>query len=71
MSFKTGKILKRDEVTVAGHKRLGVSGPTRSPDASEAQPQGRIVEQTENGAVVEITCGCGRVFHLNCVYAGQ
>lgn len=69
MPPSTGRILKRQEVTVAGQRRLGVSGPTPRAPSSGAQPQGRIVEQNDNGAIVEVTCGCGRVFHLHCTYA--
>jgi hypothetical protein len=67
----TGRILKRQEVTVTGQRRLGVSGSPRTDSASGAEPQGRIVEQDDDGAIVEITCSCGKIFHLHCTYAPQ
>jgi len=68
MPSDTGRILKRDEVTVAGSRRLDGAGQRRVA-APSAQPQGRIVEQNDSGAIVEVTCSCGNVFHLHCTYA--
>lgn len=67
MPSSTGRILKRDEVTVSGRRHLDSPRP-RTHASPSAQPQGRIVEQDNNGAIVEVTCGCGEVFHLHCTY---
>jgi hypothetical protein len=67
MPNNTGKILKRDNVVVAGQRQLGVA-PSRPATSPKARPQGRITGQDEHGAIVEITCGCGEVIHLHCAY---
>jgi hypothetical protein len=68
MPTNAGRILKRSNVALNGPRRLNAS---RSPAGSSppAAVQGRIVEQNADGAVVEVTCGCGSVFHLHCTYA--
>ena len=68
----TGRILKRDAVTLAGQRCLNASGPGRNQSASppiHGQGHGRIIEQNDSGAIVEVTCECGKVFHLHCTYA--
>jgi len=72
MPENTGKILKRDAVTITGQRELGRSAPRSSGSPHRpARAQGRIVEQNENGAIVEITCGCGEILHLHCTYGNQ
>jgi len=72
MSDNTGRILKRNKVSLTGQRRLSPSVRTPPPGAAPlGNPQGRIVEQDDFGAIVEVTCGCGQVFHLHCTYAGQ
>jgi len=61
-----GRIVKRKEVKVAGQRRLDLPAPHASPSV---EPQGRIVEQDDDGAIVEVTCSCGKVLHLQCKYA--
>jgi len=58
-------IVKRDMVNLAdacrtSHHVGGGASPV-------AEPQARIVEQNGTQAVVEVTCGCGTTFYLNCL----
>ena len=59
-------VLKGRKVTVAGER---IIGPGAAADAGTApQPQGRIVQQTDAAAVVEIVCSCGKRLYLHCTY---
>lgn len=51
---------------MAGQRLLDLPATHASPSV---QPQGRIVEQDDDGAIVEVTCNCGKVLHLYCKYA--
>ncbi|MCP4376522.1 MAG: hypothetical protein GY794_10170 [bacterium] len=68
MSALDGRILKRSKVAMSGPRRLNVSGSAAG-GSSSVPVQGRIIEQNADGAVVEVTCGCGNVFQLHCAYA--
>jgi len=75
MPNNTGGILKKQNVTLAGQRRLGAVGSALSTPSAPAQSigpsQGRITQQDESGATVEITCRCGEVIHLRCTYQQQ
>jgi len=63
-------IVKKHAVKQAEPCRLGnsTSGSSAVPPT---QPQARIIEQDETRAVVEMTCGCGRKLHLNCLFGAD
>lgn len=62
----TGRIVRRNEAKTVGQRLLDLPAMHAS---SAIQSQGRIVEQDDDGAIVEVTCGCGKVLHLHCRYA--
>jgi hypothetical protein len=59
-------IIRKEAVEMRGARRIGEGGP-----APDARPEGaaRIVEQTDEFAVIEVTCACGRKTTLRCAYA--
>ena len=60
-------IVKNDMVKLAQPCRVSHDAEGAGPDAAE--PRARIVEQNTAQAIVEITCGCGSTFYLNCLCA--
>ena len=71
MPLTSSNVLKCNDVALGGSRHLGATGAPRaaSPSTPEIEPRGRIVEQNDSGAIVEVTCSCGKVFHLHCTYA--
>jgi hypothetical protein len=63
-SAQTG-IFKRENVTMAGHRHLTL--PTGSASPSD-DPQARIVEQVDGGAIIEVPCSCGKRVRVHCTY---
>ena len=73
MTAAATTVLKREKVRMAGACRLGAHGVPAgaAPDAPgvpAGRTQGRIIQQNDDGAVVEVTCACGRTIHLYCTY---
>ena len=69
-----GRILKSDEVKLEGRFLLdaaqaGPGSPKRQVAAS-SPPQVRILENSEQYAVIEVICSCGTRTSLKCEYAG-
>ena len=68
-------IVKKDSVKASEPRHLGdpmPGGMAGGPHATaQGQPQARIVQQDPAGAIVEVTCGCGQTFLLNCRYDEQ
>ncbi len=60
------RVLKRDKIHMAGTRCLELPEHL---NADGPQPTGRIVQQNDQGAVIEVTCTCGNTFRLNCTYA--
>ncbi len=73
----THGLLKRSHVRMDEHP-VAVGGPPapRAPARSPAPPEpnapalaeARIVEQTPDGAVVEVRCPCGQTLRLLCLF---
>jgi hypothetical protein len=61
-------ILKKDRVRPGGTRRLGGQAGTPAGAAAGGAARARIVEQTGDGAVVEIICPCGRRIRVQCLY---
>ncbi len=61
-------LLKREKVKMEGQCSVGHSGAGVAPSV---RPGARIVERNDNGAVIEVTCGCGEKIYLHCTYAGK
>lgn len=70
----SGAVLKKDRVRMEGRRRIG--GPAVAPGSSAApaggaaapggQPAARLVSVSDAGALVEVTCACGRKTLLQC-----
>lgn len=73
MVDKISRVLKKDEVTVEGQRHLDVAGGKTNMQqgrvAAVGVPQARIVENSSEFTVIEVTCSCGRKTHLKCQYA--
>ena len=81
MNTMAGQVLKADNVNMQGQYRLEVNPvPSASPDPSSAAatsavtgtasvgPQVRIVENCNEYAVLEVTCGCGQKTLVQCAF---
>ncbi|MBN2136666.1 MAG: hypothetical protein JW720_02555 [Sedimentisphaerales bacterium] len=73
MKNTQGNILKSAEVTVSGSFKLDAAQPTHAIPPQQTKkhnvpPNARIIENTPEYAVIEITCPCGEKTHLKCDY---
>jgi len=72
MEKAAGRILKAEAVKLQGHYRCDVGAtPQQSVGAGKpvsAVPQVRIVENTAEYAIVEMTCQCGVKTQVRCEY---
>lgn len=48
-------------------RQSGPAAPDAKPHAA-GQPSVRILRQAPEGAVLEVTCGCGEVIEVHCLY---
>jgi len=73
MAEKVSRVLKKDAVTVEGQRHLDVAGSGTNMQQGRAAvagaPQAKIVENSSEFAVIEVTCSCGRKSHIKCQYA--
>ena len=70
MEKTAGRILKAEKVKLQGQYHLDIAqtSPNTKAVISRA-PQARIVENSADYAVLEITCGCGTKTHVRCDYS--
>jgi hypothetical protein len=66
MAEHSSGIVKKNQVNLAGRRRLGAAGPATR---SAGGPAARVLRQDDAGALIEVTCACGRKTHLQCDYA--
>lgn len=69
MDGATGPVLKKDTVRVAEGRAL-IGGQAR-PASVTGEPGVRILQQSDAGAVIEVTCPCGRKTQVICDYAAD
>ena len=73
MANKVSRVLKKDEVTVEGQRHLDVAGSGTNMQqgrvAAASAAQARVVENSSEFAVIEVTCSCGEKTQLKCLYA--
>lgn len=73
MENKVSRVLKKDEVIVEGQRHLDVdvsrANMQQGVGAATGAAQVRIVENSSEFAVIEVTCSCGKKTHLKCQYA--
>ena len=62
MTSTPSGIIKKDHVKMT-------EAPRNLGDMAPSAPAIRIVEQDETGALVEVTCECGRTTYVQCEYA--
>lgn len=65
----TSGVVKKDAVRCAEPLLLGAPAVRRDSTASRDASQARLVEQTASGALIEVTCGCGKMIKVNCLYS--
>lgn len=69
------RILRSDDVELQGQVQLNVSAPGHNPvrqqSAPLSSPSVRILENTSDFAVVELTCSCGLRTQVKCQYAPE
>jgi len=67
----TATVIKSHDVKMAAGRRLaGAAGGGADLPASTGAAA-RIVRQDDDGALVEVTCACGRQTLLHCAYAPE
>jgi len=73
MDNQTGRVLKADDVRIAGTFHLDLDHSAGRPGCVAATvssvPQVQIVETNNDFAVIEFTCSCGTATRLRCEYA--
>ena len=71
------KIFRHDQVDVSGSFQLHGSGQTTAtepPSENESVPESygshgvqvRVIQQTPEASVLEVTCACGEVIQIRC-----
>ena len=72
MEKTTGKIIKSQDVLCDGQYHLNMEQTNRksSQDLSTATglPNAHIIENSNEGAVIKVTCSCGQEISLQCYY---
>ena len=61
-------IIKAENVSTDGLFRIEPGRPTSQPKTNNVPAQVRVVENTNDFAVIEITCSCGTKTLLKCQY---
>jgi hypothetical protein len=61
------RVLKKRMVRAGGSRRIGDRAAAPA-GAAGGKAAARIVEQSDAGAVLEVTCGCGRKTYVQCEY---
>ena len=65
----TSNILKSKSVKLGGVHRIGKDvSKTPVVENINAQAQAKIVSQNSGITIVEVTCPCGEIIQLRCVY---
>ena len=61
-------VLKQHEVRMGGVTNVGQPVPNIKSGTGprNASPQAKLIQQTGNQALIEVTCGCGRQILLQC-----
>ena len=59
-----GKIIRKDQVRLAGSCRIGDASAARG--RGEKPAQVRVIGQTDDSAVIEVACSCGKRIQIRC-----
>ena len=65
----TSGIVKKDAIRRGEPLLLGCPAVQPGNAADQDVGQVRLVEQTPSGALIEVTCGCGKMIKVNCLYS--
>jgi hypothetical protein len=72
MEKTAGRILKAEEVKLQGQYHLDIAQVSQNPAAGSkivsGTPRVRIVENSADYAIMEITCSCGTITQVRCEY---
>ena len=68
MSDLTSRVIRSDEVKIAGRRQIGCASAAKAETQSE--PAARIVSEDAAGATIEVVCECGRRTFVRCAYRG-
>lgn len=75
MKRDTAKILRESDIEVNGSLQLSCPSAARVTSSQSpinhigTKPQVRIVEKTNEFAVIQVTCSCGKITNIKCEYA--
>jgi hypothetical protein len=73
MEKMAGRILKAEEVKLQGQYHLDIAQASQNPAAGSKIVSGisqvQIVENSDDYAVMKITCSCGTKTHVRCEYS--
>ena len=61
------QVLKKHSVRMGLVRHLQAAAPE---PAGAGEPRVRIIDQKDDGAVIEVTCVCGQRIQVHCTYAG-
>jgi len=71
MIQQTSRVIRSDEVKIAGRRQIGCATAGVSPDsAGPTGPTARLVAEDDAGATIEVVCECGKRVYLRCAYHG-
>jgi hypothetical protein len=67
------KIIKQDDIELSGSLQLNCPTVPNAPARQQVnqvvtKPQVQIVEKTNEFAVIQVTCSCGKTTNVKCEY---
>jgi len=68
MPHDTPRVIKSDDVKLAGRRRIGCDARTDTPRQHPASVAARIFTEDASGATLEIVCSCGKRTYVRCDY---
>jgi len=68
MPHDTPRVIRNDEVKVAGRRRIGRGAQTDAPRQPPASVGARIFAEDAFGATLEVVCSCGKRTYVRCDY---
>lgn len=68
MPHDTPRVIRSDEVKLAGRRRIGCGAQTDAPRQGPASAGARIFAEDASGATLEVVCSCGKRTYVRCDY---
>ena len=74
MKKETAKILKENDVELTGSLQLDCptiqqAAPQPRFNQTNTKPQVQIIQNTDEFAVIKVTCSCGQTTNIKCEYS--